>query len=58
MRAGTSRTPEVYSFTATSAAAIAARVLDGDWRAGYETPSRMYGADFPLSLPGVTREAA
>jgi short subunit dehydrogenase-like uncharacterized protein len=52
------RTPEVYSFTATSAAAIAARVLDGDWRAGYETPSRVYGADFPLSLPGVTREAA
>ncbi len=47
-------TPEVYSFTATTAVAIADRVLTGDRKAGFQTPSGAYGADFTLSLPGVT----
>ncbi len=50
------RTPEVYTFTAMTAVAIAGRVLGGDWQSGYETPSRIYGPDFVLSFPGVSRE--
>ena len=47
-------TPEVYSFTATTAVAIADRVLAGERKAGFQTPSDAYGADFTRSLPGVT----
>jgi short subunit dehydrogenase-like uncharacterized protein len=50
------RTPEAYSFTAMSAPSIASRVLAGDLEPGYQTPARVYGADFVLSLPGVYRE--
>src|SRR5579871_6203833 len=50
------RTPEVYGFTAVAAVTIAARVLGGDFEAGFQTPARVYGADFVLSLPGVARE--
>ena len=50
------RTPEAYAFTARSAAAIAERVLRGDWEAGFQTPSRVYGPDFVLSFDGVERE--
>jgi short subunit dehydrogenase-like uncharacterized protein len=57
-RVTTSRlhTPEAYSFTALSGAAIARRVLAGDWEAGFETPARVYGADFVLGFGDVTRE--
>jgi short subunit dehydrogenase-like uncharacterized protein len=50
------RTPEVYSFTAVTAPAVAERVLSGDFEVGFQTPARVYGADFALSLPRVTRE--
>ncbi len=50
------RTPEVYGFTAASAVAVARRVLAGDLEIGFQTPARVYGPDFVLSLPGVTRE--
>jgi short subunit dehydrogenase-like uncharacterized protein len=50
------RTPEAYSFTALAAPAIAARVLAGDVEPGFQTPARVYGPDFVLSLPGVFRE--
>ncbi len=50
------RTPEVYEFTAVSAVAVARRVLAGDLEVGFQTPARVYGADFAPSLPGVTRE--
>jgi short subunit dehydrogenase-like uncharacterized protein len=49
------KTPEVYSFTAMSAIAIADRALHGDLKPGFQTPSSAYGADFVLGLPGVTR---
>jgi short subunit dehydrogenase-like uncharacterized protein len=49
-------TPEAYAFTALSGAAIAARVLAGDWQAGFETPARVFGADFVLDFPDVSRE--
>jgi short subunit dehydrogenase-like uncharacterized protein len=50
------RTPEAFSMTASAATAIAARVIAGDLEPGFQTPARVYGGDFPLSLPGVTRE--
>ncbi len=49
-------TPEAYEFTGVTAAAIAARVLGGDVEAGFQTPARLVGPDFVLTLPGVTRE--
>jgi short subunit dehydrogenase-like uncharacterized protein len=52
------RTPGVYSFTAISAVAIAERALAGDLQIGFQTPSRVYGPDFVLSLDGVSREDA
>jgi short subunit dehydrogenase-like uncharacterized protein len=50
------RTPEAYTFTGVTAAAIARRVLRGDLEVGFQTPARLYGPDFVLSLPGVCRE--
>jgi short subunit dehydrogenase-like uncharacterized protein len=50
------RTPEAYTFTAMTAPAIAARVLRGDLEIGFQTPGRVYGADFVLGLQGVARE--
>ena len=49
------RTPDGYTLTAQSAARIARRVLDGTVRAGFQTPSRLLGADFVLELPGCIR---
>jgi len=49
-------TPDAYSTTAATAVAVAARLLAGEVRPGFQTPARIYGADFPLSLSGVHRE--
>ena len=53
---GRLRTPEVYGFSCTTGLAIVERVLAGDLEAGAQTPARVYGPDFVLSLPGVLRE--
>ncbi len=50
------RTPEGYSLTAQTGLTIAKRVLAGDFKAGFQTPSLAYGADFILSFDGVTRD--
>ena len=50
------RTPEAYTFTGNSAAAIAQRALRGDRENGFQTPGRVYGPDFVLSFNGVHRE--
>jgi len=50
------RTPEGYWFTALSALALAERVLSGEIAAGFQTPARIYGADFVLGLDGVYRD--
>lgn len=47
--------PNGYSFTAVSAVAIAARILDGEARAGFCTPAGLFGPDLALEL-GFTRE--
>ena len=49
-------TPEAYSLSAQTAAAIAGRVLAGDVEPGFQTPARVYGPDFVLQFEGVTRE--
>jgi short subunit dehydrogenase-like uncharacterized protein len=49
-------TPEAYTCTGITAAAIAQRVLNGDLEVGFQTPARVYGPDFVLSLAGVSRE--
>lgn len=49
-------TPEAYSLSAQTAAAIAGRVLGGDVEPGFQTPARVYGPDFVLQFDGVTRE--
>ena len=49
-------TPEAYSLSARTAAAIAERALAGDVESGFQTPGRVYGADFVLQFDGVSRE--
>jgi short subunit dehydrogenase-like uncharacterized protein len=48
--------PEIYLFTALAAVEIAERVLRGEARAGFQTPSLAFGPDLVLALPGVVRE--
>ncbi len=49
------RTPEGYHLTMLTAVTIAQRILAGDWRPGFQTPARLYGPDFILEFPDVTR---
>jgi len=49
------RTADGYDFTALAAVAIAERVIGGDFEPGYQTPARVYGADFVLRIEGTTR---
>ena len=48
--------PEGYTLTALTALTITRNVLNGDWKAGYQTPAGLYGADLILEIDGVTRE--
>ena len=54
------RTPEGYAFTVASALAIVERLIEmgrtpAELPIGFQTPSRVFGADFVLGLPGVER---
>ncbi|NTU84136.1 MAG: NAD(P)H-binding protein [Chloroflexales bacterium] len=49
------RTPETYTLTAMTAVLIAEKVLSGQWAAGFQTPSRVYGPDLILEVEGVER---
>lgn len=49
------RTPDGYTLTAKTATLAARRVLDGGAVPGFQTPSRAFGADFILQVPGCTR---
>lgn len=48
--------PEGYTLTAMTALAAVGRVLRGDAPAGFQTPSKAFGADFILEIEGVARE--
>lgn len=47
--------PDGYTLTVEAALAVVARVLQGEVRPGYQTPSMVYGPDFVLEIPGVRR---
>jgi short subunit dehydrogenase-like uncharacterized protein len=42
-----------YSYTTLSAVEAAKRVLSGEIRAGFETPARLFGSGFAMSIPGT-----
>lgn len=48
--------PEGYTLTAHSSLIIAKKILDGNFKTGYQTPAGCYGADLILEIPGVRRE--
>lgn len=50
------RTPQGYALTVEAALASVARVLEGHVGVGALTPSKAFGADFVLTLPGVRVE--
>ncbi len=50
------RTPEAYHLTALTSVEIMKRILSSDYKTGFQTPSKAYGADFILQFDGVRRE--
>jgi hypothetical protein len=50
------RTPEGYSLTAATAFDAACRVVAGEVKPGFQTPSRAFGTDYILNFDGVVRE--
>ncbi len=49
-------TPEGYTLTVETSLRIIAKVLDGDFKSGFQTPASVYGEDFILEFAGVKRE--
>jgi short subunit dehydrogenase-like uncharacterized protein len=49
-------TPEGYELTVRTALECVNRVMRGEWRAGYQTPSMAYGPDLVLAIEGIRRE--
>lgn len=50
------RTPEAYYLTALTSVEIMKHILSSDLKLGFQTPSKVYGADFILQFAGVMRE--
>lgn len=50
------RTSEAYYLTALTSVEIIKRILSSDFKPGFQTPGKAYGADFILQFSGVTRE--
>ena len=50
------RTPEAYHLTALTSVEILKRILASEFKPGFQTPSKVYGADFILQFKGVARE--
>lgn len=48
-------TPEGYTLTALASLNIVQKILDGNIKAGFQTPAKAYGADLILEIEGVTR---
>lgn len=48
--------PEGYTTTALAALNIAQKILDGNFKPGYQTPAKAYGADLVLEIEGVSRQ--
>jgi len=52
------QTPEGYTLTALASLFIVEKVLAGQARPGYQTPSSAFGPDLVMELPGVKRSDA
>ncbi len=50
------QTPEAYHLTALTSVEIMKRILNNNYQAGFQTPSKVYGADFIMQFDGVQRE--
>lgn len=48
--------PQSYALTALTSVAAAEKVLSGGALPGFQTPSRAFGSEFILEIPGVRRE--
>jgi short subunit dehydrogenase-like uncharacterized protein len=49
--------PDGYTLTAHASLIIAKKILEGNFKPGYQTPAGCYGADLILEVPNVKREA-
>lgn len=49
------QTPEGYTLTAMTSVAIAQEILNGNFKAGYQTPAMAYGSDFILKMESCER---
>ena len=50
------QTPEGYTLTALAALNIAQKILDGNFKPGFQTPAKAYGADLVLEIDGTNRQ--
>ncbi|MFT3825179.1 MAG: saccharopine dehydrogenase NADP-binding domain-containing protein [Chitinophagaceae bacterium] len=48
--------PEAYSVTAYTILLIAQKILNGQFKSGYQTPASAYGEDLIMEIPGVSRK--
>ncbi len=46
-------TPEGYSLTAETSVHISRKLLEGNFKTGFQTPAAVYGSDLILAVPGV-----
>ena len=49
------RTPEAYYLTSLTSVEIMKRILSSEFKPGFQTPSKVYGADFILQFKNVER---
>jgi short subunit dehydrogenase-like uncharacterized protein len=50
---GRLKCPEGYTLTAITSLLIAKKILDGNWKPGYQTPAGCYGEGLILEVPGA-----
>ncbi len=50
------RVPEGYRCTALTTVEIMKRILNGEYKPGFQTPALVYGSEFILQFDGVARE--
>ncbi len=48
--------PDGYTLTAFSSIIIAQKILEGNFKPGYQTPAGCYGENLILEIPGIIRE--
>jgi short subunit dehydrogenase-like uncharacterized protein len=48
--------PEGYSLTTFACLLIAQKILNGNFKTGYQTPAIAYGENLVMEIPGVLRE--